>query len=229
MISDSEIIEKNNLKFLVRKNTSDYFVVKEVFGGEYRKLNISSDDIIVDLGLNIGAFTLYALKKNAKKLYSYEADSENFKIAQHNITINNFSDKVELFNLAVVGNDDDTREFSLNVKGKNKGAHSLLAKRGRDAVKVKCININNVLEKNRPTIVKMDIEGAEYECIKAIKSFSGINQFIFEFHHAHLNDIKTHEKYIEIQNLLKEKYESVECRQETKGAWVNIVFCRNAI
>ncbi len=48
-----------------------------------------------------------------------------------------------------------------------------------------------------------------------------------EFHHAHLNDIKTHDKYNSILNLLRTKFKTVEAREDTKGAWVNLVYCKN--
>lgn len=225
--TETKTIDFRDVKALVREGTSDEFVVKEVFTGEYNKLNITSDDVIADFGLNIGMFTTFALKKGAKKVISYEADAENFEYAQHNVALNcRDKDRYELYNLAVIGNDDPYREFSINLK-KNKGAHSLVHKRGRDVVKVPCININKVLADYKPTIVKMDIEGGEYECLKSMESFDGIREWIMEFHHAHLNDTKTHEKYNEILNLMRKHFKTVEARADTKGAWVNIVYCRN--
>lgn len=224
---ETKTITFRDVKALVREGTSDEFVVKEVFTGEYNKLHIQPDDVIVDFGLNIGMFTTFAIKKGAKKVIAYEADAENFQYAEHNVALNCLdNERYKLYNLAVIGNDDDYREFSINLK-KNKGAHSLVHKRGRDVVRVSCVNINKVFEEYKPTIVKMDIEGGEYECLKNLKSFDGIREWIMEFHHAHLNDTKTHEKYNEILDLLRKHFKTVEARADTKGAWVNIVYCRN--
>lgn len=217
---------KGKIKAYVREDTSDEFVVREVFSGEYNKLNIRPDDVILDFGLNIGMFTCFALSKGAKQVWSYEAESENFDYAVRNVEMN-FPDKLRynLNNKAVVGNDDTIRYFSINTK-KNKGAHSLVEKRGRDRCTVQCININDAIDQANPTIIKMDIEGAEYECLPAVKDWSGIRELIFEFHHAHLNDIKTHDKYQEILSLVGQHFPNVTARQETKAAWVNIVYCR---
>ena len=220
--------EQKGVKAFIRPNTSDKFIVDEVIkDNAYRQLNISSSDIVLDVGLNIGMFTIYALINNAKKVYSYEPEKENFKLAEMNIKLNYFNYKCELYNSAVIGNDDKHRIFSINLK-KNKGAHSLVEKRGRDSVTVDCININRVLETIQPTIIKMDIEGGEYECIKAVKSFKGIQQFIIEFHHAHLNDIKTRVKYKEIITILKKNFKEVNYREETKKAWVTLIYCKDA-
>jgi len=215
-----------NIKAKVRLDTSDSFIVKEVFGGEYNKLSISSNDVVVDFGLNIGMFSVFAAKKGAREIHSFEPELENFNLANYNIKLNGVDDIVKTYNVAVVGNNDTKRNFSINVK-KNKGAHSLIEKRGRDSITVKCENINNILNMIKPTIIKMDIEGGEYECIPAIKSFDGINQLIMEFHHAHLDDIKTHDKYNEMLNFLRTKFNNVEARKDTKGAWVNIIYCYN--
>lgn len=223
----TKIITYRNIKAEVREDTSDEFVVGEVFSGEYNKLNINSDDIVVDFGLNIGMFTVFALNKGAKLVHSYEPDKDNFALAQKNVAMNiSDSFKYVLHNEAVIGNNDKTREFSINLK-KNKGAHSLVAKRGRDTVTVNCVNINDVFNNVKPTVVKMDIEGGELECLPAVQDWSGIREFIMEFHHAHLNDLKTHEKYNDTLNLLRTHFSSVEARADTKGAWVNIVYCKN--
>lgn len=223
----NKIITYKNIKAEVREGTSDEFVVSEVFSGEYNKLKINSDDIVVDFGLNIGMFTVFALNKGAKLVHSYEPDKDNFALAQKNVAMNiSDSFRYVLHNEAVIGNNDKTREFSINLK-KNKGAHSLVAKRGRDTVTVDCVNINDVFNNVKPTVVKMDIEGGELECLPAVQDWSSIREFIMEFHHAHLNDLKTHEKYNDTLDLLRTHFSFVEARADTKGAWVNIVYCKN--
>lgn len=210
--------------FIVRTETSDSFVVKEVLGGAYNKLKISKNDICLDIGLNIGAFSVMASKK-CKFVYGYEPNIENFDLAKKNLIINNCIN-TKIFNKAVIGDDDEVRSFSVNVK-KNKGAHSLIAKKGRDHSLVNCININKIILDYKPTIMKMDTEGAEYESLKAISNFDNFREIIFEFHHAHLNDIVTREKYTDLIEYLKPRFDHVDYRKETKGAWVTNVYCKN--
>jgi FkbM family methyltransferase len=220
----TEIFDYRDIKAYVRPGTSDSFVVTEVFSGEYNKLDIQPTDVVVDFGLNIGMFTLFALRKGARQVISFEPDKDNFQLAQQNLAMNApLKASYILYNDAVIGNDDDTRDFSINVH-KNKGAHSLVKKRGRETVTVTCMNINKILNRYNPTIVKMDIEGGELECLPAVKDWSRINQFIMEFHHAHLND-KDHKLYNQTLDLLRQHFPNVEARADTKGAWVNIVYC----
>lgn len=221
-------IQHKNIKALVREGTSDAFVVREVFGGEYNKLNIQSNDIVLDVGLNIGMFTCWAMKKGAKEVHSYEPDLDNFNLATLNVTLNGFENTTYLYNVALVGNDDKTRDFSVNVK-KNKGAHSLLAKRGRDTSTVLCENFNNIVRTVSPDVIKMDIEGGELECMRNldVDVLRGVREFIMEFHHAHLNDIGKEVKFKEVINILENIFKHVQYRESPKGAWVSNIYCSN--
>jgi FkbM family methyltransferase len=223
-----EEIEFNGVKAKVRKGTMDEFVVKEVFKKEeYKKLNFIPDDVVLDLGMNIGMFSIYALNNGVKKVYSFEPNKENFQLAQENLKLNNLQEnRFVLTNKAVVGNDDTKRYFHENLKT-NKGAHSLIRVSGRNDVVVECVNINDVIKKAKPTIIKMDIEGAEYECLKGLEEWGGINQLVLEFHHKVLKDIETHSKYKEILQLLNSKFNNVEGREDTKGSWLSLIYCSN--
>jgi len=225
VLYDVELMEYKGIQAYVRPQTSDPFVMREVFSGEYRKLNITSEDIIVDIGLNIGMFTLYALSKGAKYVVGFEAENENYQLACKNTKFNDFEERCELFNLAVVGTDPLTRNFSINLK-KNKGAHSLVAKRGRNSVEVQCIKFSEIVDKYRPTIIKMDIEGGEIECFRHIDNYYDAKEIILEFHHAHLND-KDQKLQYEVVNHLKQHFKHVDFKENPKSAWVTIIHAYN--
>lgn len=225
-----EEIEFDGIKAKVRKGTMDEATIKEIFKKrEYKKLNFTPNDVVLDLGMNIGMFSIYALNKGVKKIYSFEPSKDNFQLAKENIKLNNIKDRrYVLSNKAVVGNGDKKRCFYENL-ATNKGAHSLIETKGRNNIVVGCVNINDVVKKINPTIIKMDIEGAEYECLKELKIWNGVNQLILEFHHKTLKDIETHTKYNEILHLLKSKFNNVEGREDTKGSWYSLIYCSNYI
>jgi len=223
---DITLFEHKDVKAYVRAGTSDSFVVKEVFGGEYNKLNIKEGDVIADIGLNIGMFTCWAMLKGASKVWSYEPDYENFQLATRNVELNGFTDKCKLHNDAVIGNDDEARKFSVNLK-KNKGAHSLVAKRGRVTSTVTCKNFNRIIEELQPNVIKMDIEGGELEVLRNLKPgvLSGVREFIMEFHHAHLNDIGKEVLFKEVIGIMQDNFKTVKYRENPKGAWVSNIYC----
>jgi FkbM family methyltransferase len=167
-------------------------------------------------------FALYANDK-VKQIICFEPESDNYNLSLQNLKLNNINNVI-VNNAAVVGNYDNQRHFSINTK-KNKGAHSLVSKRGRDTTVVQCENINTIIDTYNPTCIKMDVEGGEYEILPAIKDWTNINQIILEFHHAHLNDI-TKEKFHKILELLSNIFTNVDFRKDPKGAWVSIIYCR---
>ena len=218
---NTEKIEYKNFSIMVRPDTSDNFVAKEVLSGEYRKLSLHQHDVVLDFGSNIGMFALYASNK-VKQIICFEPEVDNYNLSLQNLQLNGITNVI-VNNAAVVGNEDKHRDFSINTK-RNKGAHSLVSKRGRDTTVVQCENINTIINTYNPTAIKMDIEGGEYECLPAVTDWTNINQIILEYHHAHLNDTKK-EKFHEILQLLRSKFTNVEFREDPKGAWVSIIYC----
>lgn len=227
-MNNTELIKYKDIQAYCRVGTSDSFVVKEVMGGEYSKLNIKKGDIVLDIGMNIGIFSILAAKAGAGHIFAFEPEESNYNLANKNIELNGFSDCVSSYNNAVIGNNDKQRHFSINVK-KNKGAHSLIEKRGRDTITVNCKNFNDILKEFRPDVIKMDIEGGEMECLRQVNKnlLSNVREFIMEFHHAHLNDIGKEILFKETISILKECFKSVTFRENPKGAWVSNIYCSN--
>lgn len=203
---------------ITRENTLDDFIVKEV-KHYLNKFKLNSEDIVLDLGGNIGAFA-NLVSPLVKKVYTFEPEKDNFKILFDN-NIKNLN--VECFNSAVVGNEDKERIFYVNQK-QNKGIHGFLAKRGRLEQKVICENINDIVIKNNINKVKMDIEGSEYELLK-VMDFKNIDEMIIEYHFIYLKD-SDKKKYNEIINILKNNFSYVDYKEDTKKAWTTIIYVR---
>jgi precorrin-6B methylase 2 len=57
------------------------------FDHEYSRygVEVEKDDIVIDCGANVGFFTLYALNKGAKHVYSIECELENFNSLKENV------------------------------------------------------------------------------------------------------------------------------------------------
>jgi len=82
-----------------------------------------------------------------------------------------FSGSVNLFD----GTCDFNKELPLNIT--------------YNKINITKDNINDILNSNSPMIVKMDIEGYEFECLQFIeeKILQNIEQFIIEFHLHYVN------------------------------------------
>jgi len=139
---------------------------------EMKSIELREDDIVVDIGAYTGQYAMICAQHPVKEVRSYEPTLETFKVLEKYENYNNF----KCFNLAVVGNDDEERTFYIsNGIGVT---NSLIKKRtGREEI-VKCINYNKII--SDATIVKIDIEGGEYEIKDLIQPH--IRAYIIDFH-----------------------------------------------
>lgn len=190
--------------------------------GYLQKINLSKKDIWLDAGSHIGGFSMFIYNK-VKKVIAVEPSKDNYKLLVNNIK-NNKIKNVKTIHKAIVENKDKSREFYLN-RYENKGLHSLLIKKGRDVEIVKCININELIEKYQINKIKMDIEGMEYEILKVITSrnYKKIKELVVEFHLKTLKDHKG-KKYKEIIKLLKRHFKTVQYNSNL--SWTQIIYCK---
>jgi FkbM family methyltransferase len=214
----ANLIMRNNISYYVRPNTLDEWVVDEVSGDAayIRPLKIKANDIVLDIGMNIGVFTVTASKKKAI-VYGFEPDVENFKMAEKNCEINNVNAIIQ--NVAI---SDVVKEqyLYLNEK-KNRGQHSFTKVKGRRKTKVFCKGINDVIAEYKPNKIKIDCEGEEYNILKAIKSWDGIEAIRLEWHRRILQD-STNTKFEEIIEVMLNAGFDMIGKKDGKG-WTQMV------
>jgi FkbM family methyltransferase len=145
---------------LILKRHDDFVAFYQVIlENTYRELFdvIKENDIIIDAGANIGAFTIPAAKLVGSKgaIISIEPEKTNFSILKENVELNNLNNVI-LINKALYNESN----INLNISGN--GVMAKIDKSEKDNF-IKSITLNDiVLEYNiRPKIMKMDIEGSE--------------------------------------------------------------------
>lgn len=171
--SNSDIlVQFDGLYFIVRDFTIYYDLIRY---GKFEKTTthifhkiLKKGMSILDLGANIGYFTLIASKIIGEngKIYSFEPDPITFKYLRTNIKINHISN-VELVNKCV-SNKNGT--ITLFHHPKFHTCHSIIASPLKEAIKVESITLNKKFENRKEEIIfiKMDIEGAEMEALKGM-------------------------------------------------------------
>ena len=137
--------------YAIRGNKSNKAFKNPMTACKLVKLNC--DDVVVDIGAFVGEYSLLA-SSIAKKVISYEASPETFKVLKMNQKQN-----MEIFNKAVVGGNEATIELFLS---KGIGATNSVVKSKGKASAVKVDAINYVEAVRNATVVKIDVEGAEY-------------------------------------------------------------------
>ena len=137
-----------------RKDTLDEYVVKEQ--SSYKQLfNLMHNKTVLDIGANIGAFAYNAIESGAKWVISFEPDPDNIKMYKKQGLSSTLIEKA-------VSNRNGGSKLYTNAH-KNKGLHSLQPISGRESIPIELISFTDILEKYRPSILKIDIEGGEYD------------------------------------------------------------------
>lgn len=165
--------------FLIRKNGSDLLTLREVWLHHVYR-DPPPDGIVVDIGANIGAFTVLAAK-NSKHVFAFEPLEATIRILRHNTrTLRN----VSVFPYAIAGS-EGTRSLSF---GHHKpGKASIVLKRGTEQEEIHTKTLPQIFDLCRIAridLLKMDIEGAEYETFFSIpkQMLERIGAITMEFH-----------------------------------------------
>ena len=211
--------------FYCRPDSSDEYVVRECYSPIYFKeyMNYNKDDIVLDVGANIGAYST-RVSKLVKEVYSFEPLKENYDLAQKNLDRNNATN-VKLYNNALIGSDDDEINFFLS-KGKNLGGHTILPTRGRGITVVKARKFSDVLSETKATKIKMDIEGAEWNILSEDDiDWSTVNGLVMEWHHKSFKNTRI-EKFKWVMDYLSDKFKVVESNLDlNKKTWYGYIWC----
>ncbi len=183
-----------NLEILMKKEYRDHpetFI--EMFIGEPYLKNLpdsireKNKPIVIDIGAHIGLFSLYAYAELiSPHIYAYEPDPGNFRMLKRNIAINNLSDTIKPFNVAV-GDNGILRFFSSSISSmsaarevRNLGMHAGTGK----YINVRSISITKILNKFKHIdILKMDCEGSEWKIIEEMSTKRlNISYICMEYH-----------------------------------------------
>lgn len=154
----------------LRPRTMDLYVLAENFKDEsydisnrltQKLVHGQKINTVVDLGANIGFFSLWAAKKfTPKKIVCVEMDHDNFSILKRNISSNpHLKAKFTLLNLAIHAK---TTTVNYEVGRVNRGLHTIVEEKTGNSIKT--VTLKNLLKKtNTKTVdlLKIDIEGTE--------------------------------------------------------------------
>jgi FkbM family methyltransferase len=162
---------KNGLIFQECNSKRDrtlFITLQELFVDETYKIPIDENIpkgnlVILDLGANIGAYSLYCcVNYRVSRVLAFEPDPETFEKLNNNVRLNGLDDKIHTFKKAVNANGGSIL-FNVDAVS-SRGSSALRRGRNRitvDATTLACIFADNNIE--YCDIVKIDIEGSEYD------------------------------------------------------------------
>lgn len=161
--------EKDSLRLSYNEN----YEIKE---SEIVKNEINSGDNVIDIGANIGYYTLLFARLVGKngKVYAFEPDPYNFQILKKNIAINGY-ENVILEQKAI---SEKTGVLKLFRSEENYGMHRIYqSKWCKEPINIDSIKLDDYLKNlNDINFIKIDIEGAEYGALQGMKSIIEKNE-----------------------------------------------------
>lgn len=207
---DAKICLKKNNIFLKVSSEDEFHNVCEVLIDENYSYLINNDrqDVVIDIGMNIGDATLYFLdNKKVKKVYGYEPFRITYNSACENLKdYLSDSNRLEIFQVGLSG-EDNIREITYN-KDMSCGQSTISEIRERaykfyeqnklinvdnevieniqvrEASKIIKTIIDNHIEEN--IVLKVDCEGEEYSIFQNLsdnKILDKINFIMLEWHY----------------------------------------------
>ncbi|PKF72958.1 FkbM family methyltransferase [Chryseobacterium sp. PMSZPI] len=180
---DKNIIYRDS--FNLDLNLSDWIQQQLYFLGDYEKDEIDylysvlkEGDVFIDVGGNIGLFSLNASKVlgNDGRVYAFEAFKPNYEKFSRYITNNNLKN-VSLEHLAV-SEGSGFIDIFYNDSFDNVGMASSYIENFTTKEKVKCLSLDDYVKSHqigKIDLIKIDIEGGEVSALK------GMSQILTSF------------------------------------------------
>jgi FkbM family methyltransferase len=188
--------------FQVRDGTADQVVIDEVWHeGVYR---LTPEDVhnkwVMDVGANIGAFTVWAIRHGAGVI-AYEPMPDAATILEQHVTQTGPAGSITRLRRAAIGGSDRLGHMSVirdpnfeSISGKlASGAATLADSDSSQLVAVE--SFAAVLRAWQPHVVKMDIEGGEWEAFGSLvgdpDALASVERITMEFHGPGMGHIPT--------------------------------------
>jgi|GEM_PF-2158409 len=164
---------------------------------------LKKGDVVLDIGANIGYYALIEarLVGESGKVYACEPVPQSFDTLKKNVELNRFNN-IELFNTAI---GDINGELNMYLSAKSNIASMLENKsHNTGSIKVRAMTGDDFLKnKKTPNILRMDVEGYEFQIIKGMAQTlkkDTLRDIFIEMHFL----ILPKEKYAYILNTLKQ-------------------------
>lgn len=163
--------------FLNAELPIDKNMIKESINNYINEKVDYTNKTCLDLGSNLGTFSKIAIDHGAKEVFAVECDHRNFNKAN-----NSFKEveNVTVIHAAVSGSTEKKLKIFKSNANSNHSSTSIL-KRGHtfnEYDEVDNVNFTELVNRIKPDIIKIDIEGAEYQILDAVIEYSPVVLFI---------------------------------------------------
>jgi len=155
-------------RFRLRKDSIDLFQFKP--NKEREVLNVMKtirEGTFIDVGSHVGKYTCVVAKQleGKGKVISIEADPNNFKALQENIKLNKLKN-VEAYNVAAFSENKRIKFYSGSLTEASQSS-AIIKPKNSNIIEVNATRLDSIVKKKKDiTLMKIDVEGAEFEVLK---------------------------------------------------------------
>ncbi|MFC1598774.1 FkbM family methyltransferase [Patescibacteria group bacterium] len=182
-------LQFNNFNWQVNiRSQADKSALKEIFEiGEYKDVEQvikSAKESIIDAGAQAGFFILYCRSFNLQiPIYAIEPDEANIEALEDHLLLNKI-EGVEIIPGALAEK-SGLRDFYISTDTHNHSLYKTLTPQITKTNKIKTFSLDDFLKEQgieRVSLLKLDIEGAEYEVLNNFNSWNKIDNIVLEYH-----------------------------------------------
>ena len=120
--------------------------------------NVSLGGVFVDVGANIGGYTVRLARKS--KVYAFEPEPRNYSLLVSNLKLNNLA--ASTYDYAISDTSGMLKLHTSEYHGRHSIEGARSSKAGRNHARVKAFTLDDILLEEDPIdVLKIDVEGAE--------------------------------------------------------------------
>ena len=169
ILYESVVVKIDNCLYVIRDRVGLGIVGPNFEQYMHEQINIGWGGVFIDVGAHVGKYTVLVSKIVGPKgtVIAVEPNPENFKAIKRNIKLNNLSNVVA-YNVAAADKTGPLKLFT----GDTSACYSVEDRYDKNIVTVqaqKLDEIVNELDHNRVDLVKIDVEGGEYEVLLGLE------------------------------------------------------------
>ncbi|WP_282147596.1 FkbM family methyltransferase [Algibacter lectus] len=156
----------NGLQFYAEKGDAGivgniYYKLMDYEDSMFLLDHLKKEDLFVDVGANLGHYTLLASGICQSKTIAIEPIVTTLIKLKNNIVLNNLEKKVSVLAMGV-GDAKETLNFTTN----NTVMNTVSLTENSNTVKIEVDTLDSILENQAPSFIKIDVEGYEYKVLK---------------------------------------------------------------
>lgn len=164
-------------KFELRAESIDFITANSAYEYEVMKVlkdEIKTCDLFIDIGANIGIYSIVSGKSRIKTL-AFEPVIANFNALTKNIELNSLRKYVDVFNIGFSSQKEENEFYYNKICTGSSSLYKLKSNANGTKCKVKLEVFddfkNEFIEQAQSSMIKIDVEGMEIELLTGMKNF----------------------------------------------------------